>query len=74
VVENWFKWAPSNSARDLPAWGGSLSLATDLSDPWHFDVATPAPVGILDFYRIALHEVGSLRMLGVGTAWQLGAL
>ncbi len=54
------------SGRDLPAWGGSLSLATDLVDPWHFDLATPAPPNTIDFYSIALHEVGHALGLNIG--------
>lgn len=49
---------PTNTAGDLPAWGGSISFDNDGSTPWHFDTSTAAPSGLADFYSIALHEIG----------------
>ncbi|MEM7682230.1 MAG: dockerin type I domain-containing protein [Planctomycetota bacterium] len=56
---------PSDSVSDLPRWGGGISF--DTGRTWHFDLDTPAPIGELDFYSIALHEVG--HALGLGSGW-----
>lgn len=56
---------PSNTVNDLPRWGGGISF--DTGRTWHFDLATTATTGTLDFYSIALHEVG--HALGLSTSW-----
>jgi hypothetical protein len=56
---------PSATANDLPVWGGSISFDTDTN--WHFDTSTPAPLDTIDFYSIALHEIG--HALGLNTSW-----
>jgi len=56
---------PSDSVSDLPRWGGSISF--DTGRTWHFDLDTIAPFGSVDFYSIALHEVG--HALGLSTSW-----
>lgn len=48
---------------DLPRWGGTISF--DTGEDWHFDLTTVAPFGKLDFYSIALHEIG--HALGLAT-------
>lgn len=45
------------SSNDLPVWGGSVSFNTATSN-WHFGISTAAPIGQIDFYSIALHEIG----------------
>ncbi len=47
---------PSNTVGDLPAWGGAISFDTGIN--WHFDTGTASPFGSVDFYSIALHEIG----------------
>lgn len=47
---------PANTAGDLPAWGGSISFEESLN--WHFSTQAAAPFGTVDFYSIALHEIG----------------
>jgi hypothetical protein len=60
--------------RDKPSgfadWGGSVAFST--STTWHFDYTTSPVVGELDFYSVALHELG--HTLGLGTADQWNAL
>ncbi|MCG8600490.1 MAG: matrixin family metalloprotease [Verrucomicrobiales bacterium] len=55
----------ANSVFDLPRWGGSISFNT--GETWHFDLTTAAPFGSVDFYSIALHEIG--HALGLSTAF-----
>jgi hypothetical protein len=50
--------------QNLPVWGGSISFDNDGSTDWHFDLNTPAPNNKVDFYTIALHEIG--HALGLG--------
>lgn len=50
---------------DLPVWGGSVSFNT--SRNWHFDLDAPAAPNEVDFYSIALHELG--HILGLATNW-----
>ncbi|MEM6751155.1 MAG: matrixin family metalloprotease, partial [Planctomycetota bacterium] len=56
---------PSDSVGDLPRWGGSISF--DTGRTWHFDLDTAAPFDEVDFYSIAMHEVG--HALGLGASW-----
>ena len=61
--------AGAGSTNDLPRWGGSISFDTGRN--WHFDPTTVAPVGTVDFYSIALHEVGHALGLATGfNTWQ----
>ncbi len=55
----------SDSGRDLPSWGGSLAFDTGTS--WHFDLNSTAGASDLDFYSIALRELG--RALGLASTW-----
>lgn len=55
--------AADDSTDDLPRWGGSIAFDTGTN--WHFDLTQVAPVGKVDFYSIALHEVG--HALGLAT-------
>jgi hypothetical protein len=48
----------SPTENDIPAWGGSVSFDNDGSTVWHYDPTTPAPLGTVDLYSIALHEIG----------------
>ena len=60
---------PSNTVNDLPVWGGAISF--DTTTNWHFGVATAASGTSIDFFTIALHEVG--HALGLATSWnQIG--
>jgi hypothetical protein len=56
---------PANTVQDLPVWGGSIAFDTATS--WHYDPSTPAPTGTVDFYSIALHEIG--HALGLNVGW-----
>jgi len=56
---------PDNSANDLPAWGGSISFNENLD--WHFGLDAPFENSDIDFYTIALHEIG--HALGISTTW-----
>jgi hypothetical protein len=42
----------------LPVWGGAITFDSDGSTAWHFDLNTPAPLAKVDFYSVALHEIG----------------
>lgn len=57
---------PANSVNDLPVWGGSIAFDTNGVD-WHFDHTKAASGASLDFYSIALHEIG--HALGLSTGW-----
>ena len=46
----------TNTAADIPAWGGAVSFNNTLN--WHFSTQSAAPSGTIDFYSIALHEIG----------------
>lgn len=61
--DNMANGGPSNE--DLPRWGGSISFESSLN--WHFGIGTSAGSGEIDFYTIALHEVG--HALGLSTSW-----
>lgn len=58
---------PEDTAGDIPAWGGSVTFSTDVN--WHFALDSSPPFGnqSIDFYSIALHEIG--HVLGLGTVW-----
>lgn len=55
----------SGGVNNLPVWGGNIAFG--LSQPWHFDLNAPAPSGMMDFYSVALHEIG--HALGLSTNW-----
>jgi hypothetical protein len=57
--------SPTNTVQDLPIWGGSIAF--DPSVNWHFDPSTPASNSEVDFYSIALHELG--HVLGLSANW-----
>ncbi len=54
---------PGNTVNDLPVWGGGISF--DSGRAWNFDLGSTS--GDLDFYSIALHEIG--HALGLSTSW-----
>jgi hypothetical protein len=56
---------PSATVNDLPLWGGSISF--DTNTLWHFGPEIPAPLDAVDFYSIALHEIG--HALGLSARW-----
>lgn len=51
---------------NLPVWGGSISFENAQTN-WHFDHTVAAPASQVDFYSVALHEVG--HALGLMTGW-----
>lgn len=55
----------ANPVNDLPVWGGSIAF--DPAVNWHFDPSTPASNSEVDFYTIALHELG--HVLGLSSSW-----
>lgn len=55
----------SNTTADLPRWGGSITFDTGTN--WHFGIDSISGSGEVDFYTIALHEVG--HALGLGASW-----
>ena len=61
VIEN----TPTNTVSDLPVWGGAISFGIDKD--WHFALDTAVGSGQLDFYSIAMHEVG--HALGLNNNW-----
>lgn len=63
---------PANTVFDIPAWGGSITFNT--STNWHFGIGTPSPGSTVDFYSIALHEIGHALGLSTGTWNQWDAL
>lgn len=50
---------------DYAIWGGSISFDTT-GTAWHFGATTSGLAGKIDFYSVALHELG--HMIGFGTA------
>lgn len=52
---------------DLPVWGGAITFDNDGSTNWHFDHETTPTLGEVDFYSIALHEIG--HSLGLSSDW-----
>lgn len=57
----------TGSVNNLPVWGGAITFDNDGDRTWHFDHTTVAPLSTLDFYSIALHEIG--HVLGLSTNW-----
>lgn len=57
----------TGSSGRLPVWGGWISFDNDDSTDWHFGINTAAPAGTVDFYSIALHEIG--HALGLSGGW-----
>ena len=57
----------SGSVGNLPVWGGAISFDNSNDRDWHFDHTTAADGGKLDFYTIALHEIG--HVLGLASSW-----
>jgi hypothetical protein len=51
------------TSNDLPRWGGAISFNSNAN--WHFDHTSIPPSGTVDFYSIAIHEVG--HALGLAT-------
>ena len=55
----------TNPVDDLPVWGGAVSF--DLDANWSFSLDSVAPGPAIDFYTIAMHEIG--HVLGLSTQW-----
>jgi hypothetical protein len=67
--------ANNSPAGNLPAWGGSISFNSDIDHAtsitnWHFetDASNPPTLSEVDFYSIALHEIG--HALGMSSYWE----
>ena len=59
----------SGSVNHLPVWGGFVAFDND-SINWHFDPDTTPDAGSVDFYSMALHEIGhALGLSGNSTDW-----
>ncbi|MDQ8190435.1 PEP-CTERM sorting domain-containing protein [Roseibacillus persicicus] len=56
---------PTDSGKDLPRWGGAITFNT--ATAWHFALDQVAGSGLVDFYSIALHELG--HALGLASDW-----
>jgi hypothetical protein len=54
-----------SSSTDVAMWGGSIAFDSD--SPWSFD-GTPGGSEI-DFYSVALHELGHVFGLGTSASW-----
>lgn len=52
----------------LPVWGGSVTFDNSGGTPWHFDHTTGGAGGMVDFYSVALHEIGHALGLA-GELW-----
>ena len=57
----------SFDSTDLPVWGGAIGFDSDGSTNWHFHNETIPGAGEVDFYSIALREVG--HALGLSGGW-----
>jgi hypothetical protein len=59
----------SKDANEFNPWGGSISFDTDSS--WYFDSDPSTTEGFsgIDFYSVALHELGHVLGLGTADSW-----
>lgn len=57
------------SATDFAPWGGSVAF--DTGENWYFDpdVSTSEDVINIDFFSVALHEIGHLLGIGIADSW-----
>lgn len=49
----------------LPVWGGAITFSNTMTRAWHFDHTSSAPLGAIDFYSIALHEIAHALGLNI---------
>jgi hypothetical protein len=57
----------SSQSGNLPVWGGAITFDNDGGTIWHYDLNTPATGSEIDFYSVALHEIG--HVLGLSANW-----
>jgi hypothetical protein len=50
-------------------WGGAFAVDSDGSTTWHYNHTTPPTAGTLDFYSVALHELGHALGFGASAEW-----
>jgi hypothetical protein len=60
----------TGTVQNLPVWGGVISFDNDGGTNWHFNPDTTPAGGTIDFYSIALHEIGhALGLSSASTDW-----
>jgi hypothetical protein len=65
--QSWINTVQTRGHAGFAPWGGSITFDTNLR--WHFGATTAGlDSGELDFYSVAVHELG--HVLGIGTANQ----
>lgn len=58
------------NATDFGPWGGSIAF--DNVTSWYFDTdpsTSDVPGGMVDFFSVALHELGHVLGMGLATSW-----